>query len=238
MTAMSRGATTQWLLTELHHRVPTRVRAIVGTLCLIATWLLSQRTARAGDVVPSATELPQVLSFDDALRTFRRKGLDLLIAEAATRSAEGSVKSAGAIPNPTVSTSVGNAFTYSNSHYSQTNCLANGAACSPWIYNVGISDSTAIEDSLSGKRDLRLRVARNAMAAAKMARVDAERVIGLQLKSAYVQVAEAVMVYRFTKEVAASNATTLKKAQARYKAGAINEGDLQRIETQKLESDQ
>jgi cobalt-zinc-cadmium efflux system outer membrane protein len=38
--------------------------------------------------------------------------------------------------------------------------------------------------------------------------------------------------------VAASNVTTLKKFQDRYRSGAINEGDLQRIETQKLESEQ
>ena len=38
--------------------------------------------------------------------------------------------------------------------------------------------------------------------------------------------------------MAASNTETLRKFQARYSKGAINEGDLERIETQKLESDQ
>ncbi len=44
-----------------------------------------------------------------------------------------------------------------------------------------------------GKRDLRLKVARNALAAAKMSRVDAERTLVFQVKSAYAQVAQAAL---------------------------------------------
>ncbi len=205
---------------------------------LVAVCLFPAGVAHADGVVPVATELPQSLSIDDALRIFRARGLDLLMAEAATRSAEGAVKIAGAVPNPTLSTSVGNGFTYSMSKFSQSNCLQNGAQCSPWLFSVGVTDSAAIEDSLSGKRDLRLKVARNALAAAKMSRVDAERTIAFQVKSAYLQVAQAVLGYKFTKDVAASNVITLKKFRDRYGTGAINEGDLQRIETQKFEADQ
>jgi cobalt-zinc-cadmium efflux system outer membrane protein len=189
-------------------------------------------------VIPPATELPQMLPIEDALRIFRTRGLDLLIADATTRNAEGAVKIAGAVPNPVATASVGNAFTYSTSSYSKTNCHANGAECSPWIYNIGVTDSAAIEDTLSGKRDLRLKVARNALAAAKMSRVDAERAIAFQVKSAYVQVAQAARAFKFAKDVAATQALTLKKAQDRYRGGAVNEGDLQRIEAQKLEADQ
>ena len=190
------------------------------------------------DVVPPPVELPQTLSLDDALLIFRKRGLDLLIAEANVRSAEGAVKVAGAIPNPVLSMSVGNAITYSTSPYSLNNCLVNGTVCSAWTSQFGISDSAAIEDSLSGKRSLRQEVARNALAAAKMSRVDAERNLVFQVKSVYVQVAQAVLGYNFAKQVANSNLETLRKFQARYSKGAINEGDLQRIETQKLESDQ
>ena len=50
-------------------------------------------------VIPPATELPQMLPIEDALRIFRTRGLDLLIADAATRNAEGAVKIAGAMYN-------------------------------------------------------------------------------------------------------------------------------------------
>jgi cobalt-zinc-cadmium efflux system outer membrane protein len=209
----------------------------MAALCF--AWMSSVgRDARAEGVVPPAIELPQSLTLDESLRIFRTRGLDLLIAEAAVRNAEGATKVAGAVPNPAVSASVGNAFTYSTNSYSLSNCRQNGAECSPWIYSVGITDQAGLEDTLSGKRDLRLKVARNALAAAKMSRVDAERTVGYQVKSAYIQVAQAVLAQKFAKEVADTNAKTLELFQARFRSGAINEGDLARIETQKLESDQ
>jgi cobalt-zinc-cadmium efflux system outer membrane protein len=204
----------------------------------MALAMILSSTARAdGDVVPPSIELPQVLGLDEALRIFRSRGLDLLIAEASVRSAEGAVKIAGAPSggNPVVSASLGNAFTYVPN---QAVCNQNGAVCTPWVVNLGLSDQAAIADSLSGKRDLRLKVARNALAAAKMSRVDAERAIAFQVKSAYVQVAEAALALKFAKDVAESNDKTLGLFQTRYKAGAVNDGDLARIETQKLEADQ
>ncbi len=217
---------------------PYRHRAVLLALSLVVACLLVARPSTAADVVPTATDLPAILTLEDAIRMLRIRGLDLLIAEANTRFVEGSVKIAGATPNPVVNANVGGALTYSNTNASQANCLGQGTQCSPWIYSVGISDSAALEDTLSGKRDLRQKVARNALAAAKMSRVDAERLLVFQLKQAYLGVAQATLVLKFSKEVAASGAITLKAFQNRYRGGAINEGDLQRIETQKLEADQ
>ena len=52
------------------------------------------------------------------------------------------------------------------------------------------------------------------------------------------QVAQATLAFKFAQEVADSNAKTLALFQTRFRTGAINEGDLARIETQKLESEQ
>jgi|CZKU01.1.fsa_nt_gi cobalt-zinc-cadmium efflux system outer membrane protein len=188
-----------------------------------------EREARADGVVPPATDLPALLSLDDALKIFRSRGLDLLIAEAAVKSAEGDIGVAGAVPNPVVSGAYGRVF-----NYDPTGC----SECSANVWQVGLSDSAAIENSLSGKRGLRLKVTKNALAAAKLSRVDAQRTLEFQIKSAYLQVAQAVLAYRFAKEVTDAAAKTLTVFQARYSSGAINEGDLARIETQKLESDQ
>jgi cobalt-zinc-cadmium efflux system outer membrane protein len=186
-------------------------------------------------VVPEATELPATLSLDEALRIFRSRGLDLLIAEATVRSAEGATRIAGAVPNPVVSASWGYAFTYQKNDPS---CPTNNTQCSDQVWNASVSDSAALEDALAGKRDLRLRVARAALAAAKMSRVDAQRTMAFQVKSAYVQVAQAVLAYNFAKDVAESNSTMLDLFGVRFRSGAINEGDLARMQTQKLESDQ
>lgn len=209
-------------------------------LAVAASSLPRESVARADNVVPPSTELPQQLTLDEALHIFRTRGLELLVADANVRSAEGAVKIAGAVPNPVVSGSVGEATTFSNTAYSSSNCLQNGAVCTPWIYNVGISDSAALEDTLSGKRDLRFKVARNALAAAKLSRVDAERTLAFQVQAAYLQVAQAALAYRFAKDVADSNVTLLEKVRiwlAQGKTG-ITDADVARMETQKSESDQ
>jgi cobalt-zinc-cadmium efflux system outer membrane protein len=195
--------------------------------CLAVGALIGR--AALADVVPPPTELPQLLTLEETLRVFRTRGLDLLIAEAQVKNAEGQIGIAGAVPNP-----VGNAGWGKTINYDPGNCQQ----CSTTYWALGLSDSAAIEDTLSGKRNLRLKVARNALAAAKMSRVDAERTIAFQVESAYLQVAQAVLGFKFAKEVADTNNKTLQLFQTRFRSGAINEGDLARIETQKLESDQ
>jgi outer membrane protein, heavy metal efflux system len=200
------------------------VSGCVGSACLLASV-----DVRADGPVPQATDLPAVLSMGEALQIFRARGLDLLIAEAAVKSAEGDVGVAGAVPNPVVNGGYGRVLNYDPGGCDQ---------CSANYWAVGLSDSAAIEDALSGKRGLRLKVARNALAATKLSRVDAQRTLEFQVKTAYLQIAQAVLAYRFEKEVVDANQKTLELFQARYRGGAINEGDLARVETQKLESDQ
>jgi cobalt-zinc-cadmium efflux system outer membrane protein len=213
-------------------------RRSAGRVAFIATAVFGISRASAGGVVPDPIALPATLSLDEALRIFRARGLDLLIAEAAIRAAEGGVRIAGAVPNPNLSTDLGNAFTYATNRASLENCKENGAVCSPWTYAVGISDSAALEDTLSGKRGLRLEVAKNALAAAKMSRTDAERTIAFQVKAAFLQVALASVNHRFAGEIARTQLLTLKKFRERYDKGAINEGDLERIEVQRFEAEQ
>jgi len=218
-------------------------RLALLVVLLVAEQLAADGGVRAQVQLPASPELPQTLSMDEALHIFKTRGLELLIAEAAVKSAEGAVKVAGAVPNPVASGSLGYAFTYethdpSCSFTGPSTSATNYVSCSNQVWNVGVSDSAALEDSLSGKRDLRFKVARNALAAAKMARVDAERTLLFQVESAYLQVAQAVLGYKFAKDVADSNTVILDKFKIKFAQGAINDGDLARMETQKAESDQ
>jgi outer membrane protein, heavy metal efflux system len=214
----------RWLLDAL------LLCATCATFVLMAALL--PRAARAQAVVPPPTDLPDVLTLEQALSVFRAKGLDLLIAEAAVKTAEGQAGVAGAVPNPIVSGSWGKVIGYN------ANNVPDCDGCSSTYWAVGLSDNAAIMDSISGKRTLRVKVARNALAAAKLSRADAERTIAFQVRSAYLQVAQGELGFRFAKEVADTNARTLGLFQTRFRSGAINEGDLARIETQKLEADQ
>lgn len=191
--------------------------------------------AARADAVPRSPELPARLTMAESLRVFRSQGLDLLIADAAVRSAEGSVEIAGAVPNPAWSATTGFAPTY---RHDDPSCRQSGARCAGRSYGIGVSDSAAIEDSLAGKRDLRLKVARAALAAAKMSRADAQRTLEFQVRSTYLAVAQAAAAYRFAARTAASNVVSLEKFRTRFAAGAITAGDLARMQTQKLESEQ
>ena len=91
--------------------------------------------------------MPKVLTLDHALELFRTRGLDLLIADAAVLSAQGDELTAAAIPNPALNTNFGRLFNYS----SAPPC----AGCSIYSFGTGLSDQTAVEDTLSGKRALR-----------------------------------------------------------------------------------
>ena len=81
-------------------------------------------------------------------------------------------------------------------------------------------------------------MARAALAAAKMSRLDAQRNLEFQVKAAYVQVVLAQDSLDFAKEAQKTNTLELDLIQRKYDKGAINEGELARIKTQKLEADQ
>jgi cobalt-zinc-cadmium efflux system outer membrane protein len=197
-------------------------------LGLVAVLVAMVRPAKA-EGIPQPVELPEQLSLDECIRLLRTRGLDLLLSEAQVVSAEGDVSIAAEVPNPALNVGYGRVLPpYDPS------C----GGCSNNQYTAGISDQAAIEDSLSGKRSLRLKVARNALAAARLSHADALRTLEFQVKSAYVQIAQAQRGVTLAKENQATNVRTLQLFQVRLRSGAINEGDLARIETQKLESDQ
>ena len=216
----------------------TRVVRTAIVLALLAGCLAAAGPARA-EGIPQPVAIPQQLSLDQSIQILRTKSLDVLIAEAAVKQAEGDVGVAGAVPNPAINLGYGRVLPpYDPSGVKDNKGNPVCPGCSADSFTVGLSDEAAIEDSLSGKRDLRLRVARTALAAARLSRSDALRMIEFQVKSAYVQVAQAQRAVAFAREVQSTNVRTMQLFQARLKSGAINEGDLARVETQKLESDQ
>jgi len=217
-------------------------RMAIALMCL--TGFLMMPGLAGAQAIPAPAPLPMQLSLEQALQALRTRGLDLLIAETQVHSAEGDVGVAGAVPNPNVTLTYGRVFTYNPNVPPSTpgmptqTCAQNNAFCDLNLYSAGITDQAAIEDSLSGKRDLRLKVANAALAAAKLTRNDAFRNLEFQVKSAYLQIAEAQRALDFAKQAQATNVRTLELFQARLRGGAVNEGDVARVETQKLESDQ
>src|SRR5262249_17719910 len=152
-------------------------RGFLPAISLLAASAIGAGVARAqSGVADASSPLPGQLSLDHALQIFRSYGIDLLIAEAQIRVAEGDIRAAGAVPNPNFA--VGAYRSFSNPPASAP------AQAFETLYGgyIGIGDSNALEDSLSGKRHLRLKVARAALAAAKLSRQDAERMLTFQVK--------------------------------------------------------
>jgi len=201
-----------------------RAFATLALLCIPAI-------ARAEELPkpPPPPQLPGLLTLDNAQRIFHTTGLDLLVADAQVVHAEGDLLAARAVQNPNVTGSVGYAFSY--------NPPATCNGCSPWSFSVQLSDNATLFDIMTGKRGLRGDVARAALKAARLGRVEAERLVRAQVKQTYVQVVVAKGAEDFTKEVQQTMTQSYDVNKLRYPA-MINEGDLARIEVQKLEADQ
>jgi cobalt-zinc-cadmium efflux system outer membrane protein len=208
-------------------RQPPRILIALVLFLAAAGWA---RVVRADAPAPPDVVIPPVLSLDDALRLLHERGLDLLIADAALRTAQGNAQTAAMVANPELSVSAGRMFNYESAG-------APCSGCSAEVVNAGVTDNAAILDEMVGKRALRVEVARAALAAAKLTRADAQRNLELQVKQQYVQVALQTETLDLDREIQKSLEGTLAVGRAQYPR-TIDEGGLARIEVQKLEGDQ
>jgi outer membrane protein, heavy metal efflux system len=171
-------------------------------------------------------EVPAQLHLSDALRLFREHGLDLILAEAAVEGARGDTLLAGAAPNPSFSAGVGRSFACS------------GPGCSALAWSFGISDGSAVFDSLSGKRGLRLNTANLALEVARKGEADARRTLEGMLRQAYLQTVAARQALATQKEAQETLGRLAELIRARYQHGSISEVEVLKIETEKLTADQ
>jgi cobalt-zinc-cadmium efflux system outer membrane protein len=197
-------------------------------LALILIWA-GPLGAPARAQEPPTIALPPMLTLDESLRLFRAHGLDLLLADAAVASAKANSLTAAAIPNPSLT----GAYLYAPGYVAPPGC----PTCTAGGVTVGLSDGAAFFDTVWGKRKLRRAVADAALRAAKMSRADAQRTLEFQLKQQYIQAVLARDLLDFTHEVQAAATQVLELNQVRYRAGAISEADVAKVETAKLEAD-
>lgn len=196
---------------------------------LVACALSSPGAARADAPPPRAVELPAVLSLDDALRLARERGLAPLLAQAAVAAREGEVQSSRAIANPSISAAAGPLFNYS----ARPPC----SGCQQYALEWGLSDNAAVSDLLTGKRRLRMAFADTQLAAAKLEKIDALRTTLGAVKAQYIQIALAKRSLAFVRHVGETLDATVALSRQRY-PGVIDEGELARVEIQKLQADQ
>lgn len=170
------------------------------------------------------------LSLDEAVRTARSRGFDILAAEAEIRGARADVRAAGALPNPTLTGYVGRTFNYDPN--------APGCeGCSRAAFFGELSDEGLLEGAITRKRALRAAVARHALDVARYARADAERMILAHVKIQYLQTVAARTRLEFVRDVAASLTRAVDVNRVRYPR-VIDEGQLARVEQESLRAQQ
>ncbi|MEI9940170.1 MAG: TolC family protein [Pseudomonadota bacterium] len=162
------------------------------------------------------------MDLDQALQIFRRTGLDLLLAEALVRSAEGDARIAGAIDNPDLSLGAGRA-------------LSNCTGCSAPALNATLSDSGAITNGLFGKRALRVEVADAALQAAKLDKRDAQRILEGSLKQQFLAVVVSKANLELGRKAYDMTLQAVALVRQRVAAGAAADSDLLKVETDSLQ---
>jgi outer membrane protein, heavy metal efflux system len=166
------------------------------------------------------------LTLEQAAERARTKGLEVLLAESNVRAAKGDAASGRALPNPTASFSVGPAFNYTPPD----------SSASRWQYTATLSDQSLVSELVSGKHALKSNLGTLAVAATEADRTNAERLIVLATKSAYVDLVGARKTLAVAKEVAELLRKMVDLNRERYPK-VIDEGVLARVEAEKLEAD-
>jgi len=204
--------------------VPRRARLQEVAIAIILVALPSPRAAARE---PDTTfDIPPSLRLADALQLFREHGLDLILAEAAVESARGDTLSAADAPNPTFSAGLGRSFACS------------GAGCSDLAWSFGVSDSSALFDTVSGKRGLRINAANLALEVARKGEADARRTLESLVRQNYLQAVAARQQLATQKEAQETLAKVADLNRARFQHGSISEVEVLKVETEKLSTDQ
>jgi cobalt-zinc-cadmium efflux system outer membrane protein len=200
----------------------------------LLVWHVAQ-VGRAEELPPppdaAVVTIPSPLHLEDAVSIFRARGFDLLLADAATASVRGDLRSARAFPNPVVTANGGHTFTFDPDRCDQP-------GCSSTTVSAGLSDQGLLADLLVGKRRLKIDVFQQALAAAERSRDDAERLLVATVKHQYIQTVLARVLLDFARETAHSLGETFRLVNDRVRAGDASEADAARADTAKLEAEQ
>lgn len=209
--------------------MPASYRPLKGSVAALLAIAFSSPAVGLADNAAESSALPVHLGMADALRLFRERGFDLIVADATVDSVRGDAQMAGAIPNPAISGGVGRSFGFNSKQ-----C----PGCSALAWSAGVSDQSAVFDTLSGKRGLRSRTAELALSVARQNRADTQRTLESMLRQQYLEAVYARDALDLSHESQGRLGHVLELNQARFQHGAISQVDALKVETEKLEADQ
>jgi cobalt-zinc-cadmium efflux system outer membrane protein len=101
-----------------------------------------------------------------------------------------------------------------------------------------VSDSSAVFDTVSGKRGLRINAANLALEVARKGEADARRTLESLVRQNYLQAVAARQQLATQKEAQETLAKVADLNRARFQHGSISEVEVLKVETEKLSTDQ
>jgi len=181
--------------------------------------ILGLALALAGTPLRAAEPAPGSITLDDALRLMRQQNPDALAEGLRLRAAQGDVVTARLLPNPTLSTSVGN--------------LPLGRTNPPGIsagQTVGAQVGLTEELQLWGRRSARLAAAQGREAATAAERADLDRQLAFAVRTGFVDLLLSDERVRLARQTLDEYAETVRVSEARARAGEISPAELDKIQ--------
>ena len=180
--------------------------------------ILGLAVALAGTPLRAAEPVPTTLTLDEALRLMRQQNPDTLAQGLRLRAAQGDVVTARLVPNPTLSTSVGN--------------LPLGRTNPPGLsagQTVGSQVGLTEELQLWGRRSARLDAARGREAQTSAERADLDRQLAFAVRTAFVDLLLSDERVRLAHQTLDEYRETVRVSEARARAGEISPAELDKI---------
>ena len=165
-----------------------------------------------------AAASPVELTMDEAVARMRTEGPEAIAAALKVRAAEGDVRTARALPNPTLSLGVGN---FAIGH-------TNPAGLDPGqtvVSQGGLSEELV----LWGKRPARVEQATNTVAAARAAQADLDRTATFEVRRHFLDVLVATERLRLARQNLDRYRETVRVSAARARSGDIAPTELDKI---------
>ena len=168
------------------------------------------------------------LTLGDALSEAHARGFDLRTAEAVVRQAQADVVAARAVSNPSLSVGAGPSL----------GCFGPGCRAGSPTVIAQLTDQGALSQVLLGKVGLRSEVAQAGLRSAEAMAADTRRQLDALVKQQFIAVVVGERAVALAREIRDGATQTSALMNERYRAGAVDEADVARVETQRFEAEQ
>jgi len=175
---------------------------------------------------PLASEVPALLTFEDAVRIARDRSPDVALADAGVNAARAQARIAGALPNPAASFMAG------------WSSQCGDPGCNLPTYVATLGDQGAVAFLVTGQRGLAVDAATQGIKAAEAGRLDALRNLEFEVKRQFVAVSVAWRGVGYGRREAERARNAVELGRRRQAAGEITANDLSRLSLLQLQVDQ